>query len=251
MNDTYDLFAFIYRDLIEATGRLNAIKHLVKHLISVIEIKTDHRILDIACGTGDVLFEFYKNGIKDVTGIDSSVNMISQAKVILPEAQLINGSWDEINNNIPKKECFNLITSTSISLMHADSFIEFQRILYSISNMLCENGVFVIDNRNWDFDKKTKKLIQRNREVNSCQFLAEIKKGNSTYSITDNCFYEKDRQYVEYTIIKNNSQKENILVSYLKIHTKDLIKLLYKYGYQKVWVNNINKWPYDIIYAKK
>jgi len=45
------------------------------------------KVLDLGCGYGRVLDSLYKNGFRDLTGVDISYNFISQAKKICPKAR--------------------------------------------------------------------------------------------------------------------------------------------------------------------
>lgn len=49
------------------------------HLIELLDPKKGERILDLGCGTGDLAKKLYDDGM-DVSGVDKSENMVSQAK---------------------------------------------------------------------------------------------------------------------------------------------------------------------------
>lgn len=57
-------------------------------LIELLAPKAGERILDLGCGTGDLANQLYENGV-DVVGVDSSVNMVKQAKNKYPHVNFV------------------------------------------------------------------------------------------------------------------------------------------------------------------
>ena len=63
------------------------------------------KILDLGCGYGRALDYLYKNGFKNLTGVDISRNFISQAKEICPKARYFIQDFEVIS----LEEKFDLI----------------------------------------------------------------------------------------------------------------------------------------------
>jgi|GEM_PF-4672923 len=55
----------------------------VKHVISDLQIDMQHSILDVACGSVDLLYYLKNNAYNNVSGLDASIKMINKAKELL------------------------------------------------------------------------------------------------------------------------------------------------------------------------
>ncbi|WP_434801659.1 class I SAM-dependent methyltransferase [Robertmurraya yapensis (ex Hitch et al 2024)] len=69
-------------------GRHNFVSQFGQSLVELLAPKPGERILDLGCGTGDLANQIYENGV-DVVGVDSSVNMVEQAKNKYPDINFI------------------------------------------------------------------------------------------------------------------------------------------------------------------
>jgi SAM-dependent methyltransferase len=99
----------------------NSAKEIVPHIIKLIKPKS---VLDVGCAYGVWLNEFYKNGVKDVYGIDNfspenKYLLITQDKYLQKD---LNKSFDlkksfdlviclEVAEHLPKKSALKLIKS--------------------------------------------------------------------------------------------------------------------------------------------
>ena len=66
----------------------------------------------------------------------------------------------------------------------------------------------------------------------------------------DICTYNDDKQMIEYKI-ESSTHRYTVRVTYLRIMTSLLIRILYKIGFSKVLTESCNTWPYELIYAYK
>ena len=100
-------------------------------------IKSDDNILDIGCGNGNFLNIFYKNGYKNLYGIDQSNafnNIANKSKI-----NFIDGSIFNINNKLDKK--FKLITTTNV----LEHIYDIKSFINNIKSLLDEDGFLYID----------------------------------------------------------------------------------------------------------
>ena len=72
-------FAPIYRALADDRGVFADESDVVQGVIQHTGLKRDARILDVACGTGDVIKRLFDAGYEGVSGLDGSAAMIAQA----------------------------------------------------------------------------------------------------------------------------------------------------------------------------
>jgi len=102
------------------------------------------RVLDLACGTGTVAIEFARLGYQ-VTGVDSSREMIRAARQKLQNTGLLVSFMNKDIRKIEKKERFDLATCFFDSINHlldkSDLLIAFQ----NTAKALREKGLFIFD----------------------------------------------------------------------------------------------------------
>jgi ubiquinone/menaquinone biosynthesis C-methylase UbiE len=74
--DTYDRFAVHYRALLQPREHFRWQRELLLKLFRFHGITPSARILDAACGTGDVLADLNQLGFRNLMGIDGSAVML-------------------------------------------------------------------------------------------------------------------------------------------------------------------------------
>ena len=106
-----------------------------KNLIRMMNIQKGISILDVATGTGDIVFEILKDNNVEITGLDYAENMIVEAnekaisKNVLNQVQFIHGDAEEL----PFSDCSFDLLSISFgfrNIGHYDvALSEFNRVL--------------------------------------------------------------------------------------------------------------------------
>jgi SAM-dependent methyltransferase len=105
-------------------------------------------LLELACGTGAVLQHLANH--YEVSGLDISPEMLSVARMKLPEAPLYQTSM--VTFEIDKK--FDVIICVFDSINHVLSFADWRRVFRQAARHLTEDGVFL-------FDINTERKLQR------------------------------------------------------------------------------------------
>jgi hypothetical protein len=77
---------------------IEAWKNYISYIRSNLDIKDNDTLFEVGCGCGAVLYPFYITGGHTVGGIDYSQKLIQQAKIIMPDADLVYGEASEIND---------------------------------------------------------------------------------------------------------------------------------------------------------
>jgi len=120
-------------------------KKEVDFLIKKLKIKKNDFILDIGCGNGRHLFELYKRGYKNSTGIDLSKNFIKEALIINKEN--CDNSITFIKANFIKyhfKNKFNKAYSFFSGFgYYSDK--ENEKYITSVSQTLKKDAMFILD----------------------------------------------------------------------------------------------------------
>ena len=109
------------------------------------------RIVDVACGTGDMI-EFWKkialsNGVnlQNIVGVDPSVGMMDMAKVKLPEVQFIEAGAAQMPLESNSADIISISYGIRNVVQRQEAFDEFARVLK-------KDGLVVIS----EFTKKQK-----------------------------------------------------------------------------------------------
>jgi len=147
------------------------------------------RVADLGCGTGEMLGIFHPSDNKELIGVDSSPEMLEQARIKLPGLNGIDLRLGELEN-LPMKDQEVDTVIMSMVLYH---IFEPEKSLHEVFRVLKPGGIFLLS----DFEKhdreNVKKIIggawlgfereQINRWLSSCGFLLksfdryEVEKG--------------------------------------------------------------------------
>lgn len=117
---------------------------LVESILSIIKIKKEAKVLDLACGAGRHSIEFAKKGF-EITAVDLSKNLLDTAK---KNAEALNLKIDFIRAdlrqfNIDTK--FDLVLNLFTSFGYFDTDEENFKIFETAYHHLKENGFFIFD----------------------------------------------------------------------------------------------------------
>ena len=159
-------------------------------------------ILDLGCGTGQLLSFFYAEGAF-CQGVDTSSEMLSRADMKLYSTRSRGGSYELVKNDMalfsPRgKRVFDFAYSACDSV----NYLTRQELVSLISAMktyMAPGTVFAFDiiNPLGDFD--TREVIRRSegdivleRHVESGRFVTLVSCGDTAHSFVQNLFYEED-----------------------------------------------------------
>ncbi len=134
----YDPFAWVYNQQWgpEFAGRvLPVIQKLV-----LSKLQAEARILDLACGTGQLAQALAERGYR-VTGLDGSEEMILYARLNAPTAEFV---VDDVRT-FQVSEPFRAVLSTYDSLNHIMSPKELLKVFSNVYAGLQVNGLFLFD----------------------------------------------------------------------------------------------------------
>ena len=153
--ECYDAFADVYQ------ARYNAgetAKHLVRIIKDALEKEIgghNYRILELGCGTGNILEKFKELQEKSsdectysLCAIDFSKNMIAHTKEKCPDIEVYNVDVLTLSNDISslpceKKEKFDFVMM--VALIHLFPRKDAEKLLNNIKGWLKPNGLIYID----------------------------------------------------------------------------------------------------------
>ncbi len=216
--DCYVDFASIYDKL---TYDIDY-KHFVDYIEEILlrHGKKPELILELACGTGNMTFEFNKKGY-DVIGVDNSVDMLSLAREKCPENLLLLQDMTEF-------ELYGTVDSV-VCLLDSINYItdvgKLKEMFSLVNNYLEYDGLFVFD-------------------INSEYKLKNIIGENTFVFNTDDIFYtwenEHRQELVDFNLtffVKNNyGTYDKIEETHTErvYKTENLVKILKESGLEFV-----------------
>ncbi|WP_175403749.1 bifunctional demethylmenaquinone methyltransferase/2-methoxy-6-polyprenyl-1,4-benzoquinol methylase UbiE [Caminibacter mediatlanticus] len=209
---TYDLVNRILTFGIDKNWRKKAIREVLKY-------STPKKVLDVACGTGDMIEEWRKNIDCEVIGLDPSNGMLDIAKKRFPDVNFINS----YANDIPFESEFDAI-SISFGIRNV---VEIKKAIKEFNKALKKNGVLVI----LEFTKPKK---------------------NSSLTKCVNFYTNKFLPKIGGLLSKNKEAYEYLPNSIEKFYTADELKeLLEKENFKVLKIISLNFGQVSIIIAKK
>ncbi len=114
----------------------------IDHIIKKLDIKKDHKILEIGCGWGGMAFEIAKQKGCEVTGISLSKNQIQHCKNKAKKLNLDNQVNFELIDYRKIKGNFDRIYSVGMFEHVGKKF--YKTFFKSINNLLKDNGTFLL-----------------------------------------------------------------------------------------------------------
>jgi SAM-dependent methyltransferase len=145
----YDQLSDSYDQMISWPTRIGTEGTFFKRLA------TDHKIkssLDLACSTGFHVIMFRRLGL-DAVGVDASPRMIEKARANAVTCgvtvEFILGDFSNLSKRF--SEGFDIITLLGDTISHLRSKLEVKKAFQEIYKCLNPGGLFVLQNRNYDY----------------------------------------------------------------------------------------------------
>lgn len=151
----YENFVDKYDDLVSVENRVKREANFYNSIFKEYDVNT---VLDCACGTGHHVIMLKQRGY-DVKGSDLSPAMIEKAQANLKknnlEVLLKVADFRELSSAFD--EIFDAVICVGNSLPHLMSDKEISRTLAEIRGILNEDGILILEQRNYDKLVKEKK----------------------------------------------------------------------------------------------
>lgn len=252
--DSYKTMAWYYRELIQSTGRLDNEIRLVLSLLKRIGIHKQSRILDFACGTGDVLAGLKTSGWENLFGLDGSQKMINRAQELDTNVAFTCCQWSRLKGFFINHTPFDFAFALSISLPHIGKN-ELNAVLSELRKGIRKGGWICFDFRHW-VRSFSGRLIEPNRPEGVFQWCGAFQIKDDYFWVDDQCSYDVSRQYVHYRIRKRNKDgfgycnEQKLTVSYALLDTDEYITAVRNAGFDEIEVAKPLKWPYLVLTAR-
>ena len=134
----YDTWAWLYNETMGPEYGRAQLKFLQRALLP--DLPPDATILDLCCGTGQLIQPLIKAGYR-VTGLDGSEGMLAYARQNAPQATYL--LEDARSFHLPEQ--FDGAFSTSASLNHIMTLDDLTQVFRNVHQALRPNGLFAFD----------------------------------------------------------------------------------------------------------
>ena len=252
--DNYKTMAWFYRELIQSTGRLYDEIQLVLAILKRIGLTEQARILDFACGTGDVLAKLHSKAFKQVIGLDGSQAMIDRTKELKTDITFKCCRWSRLSNFFSEQGPFDFAFALSISLPHIDKN-ELGAVLSDLRKGIRKGGWLCFDFRNW-IRSGSGKIIEPDRPEGVFRWCGVFNIKDDYFFVDDKCSYDDYRQHVLYRIRKRGKDgygycdEQELTFSYAIIKMEEYIAAVQKAGFVEIEVSKPFDWPYLVLTAQ-
>jgi len=210
------------------------------------------RILDAACGTGDVMSLLSADAPLNIQGLDGSQSMLSIALADprLSGVSLSRCRWEQIGTYFKRYGRFDMIYLLGNSISHIQNVQALQALVNDCQAFLNPGGLLVFDIRNWSLEDGL--LREKDRRPYSDD--GEFSDGERTYHVSEKVGYDDEtvRQVIEYEIVDGDKIHRPV-VSYLMMLPEDALQLLKDSGFEaRIHSRPIKYyWSYTVLVGKK
>lgn len=139
---TYNGFAYVYDELMKDTPYQQWIEFLLRQTVKY-QVQAE-RILDLACGTGEVSVRLAQAGYK-VTGVDLSEDMLAVANAKASERGLSIEYYQQDMTELEGFEAFDVVTIFCDSLNYLKTDEQVKQTFSRVNEHLQPNGLFMFD----------------------------------------------------------------------------------------------------------
>ncbi|WP_062049999.1 class I SAM-dependent methyltransferase [Bacillus sp. JCM 19034] len=142
---SYQSFASFYDHLMAGAPYDQWLTYTKQKLESRGKLIRNSAILDIGCGTGEMLVRFHAQGANQLTGIDLSMEMLSIAREKCEQASFSPLLLQQSMAEFEAGQQFDLITIFCDSLNYLEMEEEVQSTFHLLSQHLKEDGLLLFD----------------------------------------------------------------------------------------------------------
>lgn len=136
-------------------------------------IKKDSRILDVGCGYGRTLDELYRNGYRNLVGIDFSNGMIARGKRQFPYLDLRIKENDKID--LPDASVDAVVLFAVLTCIRTDK--EQEQLVSEIKRVLKPQGILYVNDFLLNTDKRNLSRYEQFKDIYGVYGVFELPEG--------------------------------------------------------------------------
>lgn len=244
----YSLFADYFVGLARRRSHFQQQASLVRDLL--VHATTGTRVLDAACGIGDVLAILAETTDWLVAGSDGTDAMVACAlqNEALQGVPLSVCRWSCLDRLILRQGQFDVVILLGNSVSHLATVERIRDLLRCVRAGLRSGGQVLFDFRRWVRTPVSGELVEPNRSVATPRSLGEVEVNGRAYEVSDCCSYAVNRQLIDYSISSLDPNATDtpltVRLSYCSFNTEDAAQLLSSVGFKQVRVIDRPDYPY-------
>jgi len=247
MND-YQVLSSIYRQYVAADGVTEAEVDLVDRLAHCYGINRDARILDAACGVGDVVVGLESKGYSRIDATDGSLSQLQH----WPSDHGRPGQlcrWQELGTFLSATDPYDMIIILGHSLPHLD-LAEIPSTLQALRSGLAPGGCFLFDIRPW-FRSSEHGLVQRGKRIGEEEAILAVEIKERPYSLLRTINYANRRQVIDYRLVPADPADPEFAetLTYAAFDSSEARAMMQEAGFAKrsIDVHELGAWPYLVV----
>jgi SAM-dependent methyltransferase len=251
----YSLFSKFYRELANGVKLHELEVEVLKELFKRYGVAPSSRILDAACGTGDVALMLHDAGFTKMSASDGSAEMLDEVEGRQRDVMSVDlCEWTQLEDLFRKHGRFDVVYITGHALPHLP-FGEFPVVARQVYEGLNPGGLFLFDIRQWEPDHHGE-LREAGRLPNVDKMQGVVHVDGKEYWVENSPTYDRKVQTIMYRLTDVHNPRSPALstqVSY-SIYTHDeAADRLRDAGFPKsgIEVKRHGKWPYLLVVAKR
>ncbi|MBS1770596.1 MAG: class I SAM-dependent methyltransferase [Acidobacteria bacterium] len=250
MNDnlaSYSTFAPYYRTLLSHRSHAEPIARLLTELLT----PAHHRLLDAACGQGNLSY-FEELPGRTVYGSDGSHHMIEFLKADPTLASryehVIECEWKALPSLFRAHGKFDAIFFLGNAISHVRNLDELRQIVADCRvRGLNDGGLLIFDMREWRLEDGGSGLTEPGRTENVKRLILREEPGDVCLQIFDECRYNSDHQIIDYYVEEDGKPIAEAEFSYLMVRPKEVISLVESVGFEIRYSGKPDNYPYFAI----
>ncbi len=228
--DYYEKFAPFYETVGLRRGHFaSQIDFLTLYIMS------SKKVLDAACGTGNVIDFFQrKHPDKVFVGSDKSCNFtrIAKKKQNINPQNIHTVSWDKLNISFNSQE-FDLIFILGNSITHVETESELEIVFKNVYDILEKDGLFLFDFRDW-----TKNIKEGSFNLPLKSEIIDIEIKNELFYYHTEYDKIKNRHFLIHNLYQGKRLVKKIELSFLDISTQRILEIGKKCGFEMRLIDN-------------
>jgi SAM-dependent methyltransferase len=251
----YPLFSKFYREFANQVKLHELEVDTLKELFKRYGVPPSSRILDAACGTGDVALMLNDAGFTKMSASDGSAEMLDKVEPRQREVMSVDlCEWTRLEDLFRKHGRFDVVYFMGHALPHLP-FEKFPEVASQVYAGLNPGGLFLFDIRQWEPDHKGE-LKEAGRLPNVDKMYGVVHVDEKEYWLENSPSYDKKVQTITYRLTDVHNPRNpalNTQVSY-SIYTHDeAVERLRDAGFPKsgIEVKRHGKWPYLLVVARR
>lgn len=255
MKDSYSIFSKYYRQLIKDRGHFQDQAKVVRQVIDIYGINKNAKILDVACGTGDVACTLYDSGYNKIQGVDGNSEMLMELNSLYEEKVVTSCiDWSDIDTFFSKERLFDVVYGMGHSIPHLTPK-DIPLFFFKVYEGLEKGGIWMFDVRLWDLVEGSYKEIGRVEDVDC--FLGKIIVNENSFWVFEEVTYQKDIpiQKIKYKFccIEDVSKNQECTLEYHIFNKDTILKWMLNVGFLPSNIRFIKfpNWKYLVVIGQK